>query len=83
VCKEFLNKHKGTGTLFWINSTSAKFITQYSQFSAERESILLPGSKFKIVNKTIDPHNKNLIIAEMEEVISDPKGNYITLEKML
>ena len=53
---------------------------EYSAYPSEQESVLLPGTKFMIINKSIDPDNTNLNIVNMKEIITVPDGKYIDLE---
>jgi len=80
-CKSFLGLPSGVKrTLFWINSTSARSIAVFSAFPDEKESILLPGTQVKIIDKTIDPKDKTLIIVTLEEINMVRESKNITFE---
>ncbi|CAF1256842.1 unnamed protein product [Adineta steineri] len=59
-----------SGTLYNINSVSARNITNYSAIPSEAESILLPGTKVKITKMEHDSM-KDVHVIEVEEILSD------------
>jgi hypothetical protein len=77
------SSHKSKRTLCWINSVSARSIAKFSEFPHEQESILLPGTQLKVINKTVDPYDKTVNIIEMEEIVMARDGKYITFNKLL
>lgn len=54
------------GTVFAINATNAKDITEFSTFSQEKEYILLPGSKVRVKSGRLNFKNA-LYIVQLEE----------------
>jgi hypothetical protein len=84
VCNSFMgSSHKGKRTLCWINSVSAKSIANFSDFPHEQESVLLPGTQLKIINKTVDPYDKTVNIIEMDEIVMTRDGKYNTFKTLL
>jgi hypothetical protein len=64
-----INTYSPAGaTLYTIKSHSARGISEYSTFSGEAESILLPATSFKIISKKVSSMNKGLYEIEVEEV---------------
>lgn len=50
---------------FTIKSRSSRPISQFSEFEAQKETLFLPGSKFKVTNRT---EQGNKVLIEMEEI---------------
>jgi hypothetical protein len=84
VCNDFA---KSVGdekkTLFFIKSNSAKPVSKFTVFPSEQEYILLPGTQLKIINKTIDPNNKNLNIVRLKEIDMIRDGKYNTYKILM
>ena len=79
ICNNFLGSGEmKKGTLFWIKSSSARPITQFSIYRDEDEFILLPATKVQIISKTIDLNNNNITIVMMEEIPTVHDSKYIT-----
>ncbi len=62
-------------TLFWIKSTSARSIEEFSAHKLDKEFVLLPGTKLKIINKTKNNANK-LHIVKLEEILVSRESKY-------
>jgi hypothetical protein len=74
VCEDFAGNDPTQRTIFYIKATSAKPIKDFSKFSSEAESLLLPGTKVKIISKKISPHDGGTHLVEVEEVANVPDG---------
>ncbi len=86
VCKIFLNyewtaddKYGYTGTLFWIESNSARGIKQFSFFQSEDEFILLPAVTVHTIAKSVDPEYKYLNVVEVKEMTSHAAGKFASI----
>ncbi len=66
------------GVIFSFMATSATSIKAFSNFPGEDEYVLLPSTKMKIINKTIDPDNNDILLVTMEEVPILREGEHTT-----
>ncbi|CAF3360528.1 unnamed protein product [Rotaria sp. Silwood1] len=59
-------------TLFMVISSSARSVADFSHFSTEAESILLPATKFNVISNEISTIHKGLAEISLEEIEASP-----------
>ncbi|CAF4167562.1 unnamed protein product [Adineta steineri] len=81
VCKNFASLHSGgcCGSLYDIKSISARNITNYSLYPGEAESILLPGTKVKIIKIELDSMSRVYVI-DVEAISPDSTDGTVTVK---
>jgi hypothetical protein len=62
-----------TGTVFAIDATNGKDISEFSTFQEEQEVILMPGSRLRVKSKPLDFRNSLFIVHLGEESTSVEK----------
>jgi len=58
------------GTVFAIDATNGKDISEFSTFQEEQEVILMPGSRFRVKSKSLNFKNTLFIVHLEEEPVS-------------
>lgn len=71
ACSKFLKTSSGqksNGVIYWVKSHSAQTIREFSEYPAEDEFILLPGTKLKLLKKIQNTTDSNITEVLMEEL---------------
>ncbi|CAF0951218.1 unnamed protein product [Adineta steineri] len=81
TCKSFSTPTGGgcCGSFYRIKSISASSIAAYSKYPSEAESILLPGTKVKIIDIQLDS-KADLYVIDVEAISSDSTGGNVTVK---
>ena len=73
----FLHKDKFgtyTGVLYWITSSTAQSIRDFSEFPKEDEYLLLPGAILKMTNRMRSAYHYGVYEVHMEEINAPTPG---------
>ncbi|CAF0782899.1 unnamed protein product [Adineta ricciae] len=73
VCTQFLDglPHSLSGTLYTIQSHTARSVEHISKFPEEAESILLPATSFRVISHGVDPMRPKTYTIDLVEIRSE------------
>jgi len=74
VARNFMSQLGGKATLITLQTTSAIDITPLSIYENEKESLLMPGTRFKVLSRAWSKKNKNVCEIHVQEIASALEG---------